>query len=342
MAKRDASGAAPDAKKAKISSGLDALKSCTSVVIDTGDFDKIKEFEPEDATTNPSLILAAVQMPQYESLVKAAIDGAKAVQPALAGEALVEEVCDQLAVRFGCEILKVVPGYCSTEVDAFLSFDKEASLAKAKKFIKMYKELGVDTSRILIKLGSTWESIRACEVLQKEGINCNMTLLFSFAQAVACAEAGAFLISPFVGRILDWFKKAHPDKAASYIGKADPGVMSVTNIYNYYKTHGYKTIVMGASFRNAGEIQALAGCDKLTISPGLLKELAGQSPDAVPRVLSEESAKAAQVDSKMQMDEKTFRWMMNQDAMATEKLHEGLRGFHDALCKLKDVVRKKL
>jgi transaldolase len=342
MSKRESSAEVPDGKKAKMDNGLDALKACTSVVADTGDFEKIKEFAPEDATTNPSLILAAVQMPQYETLVQAAIDGAKAVQPPLAGDALVEEVCDQLAVRFGCEILKVVPGYCSTEVDAQLSFDKEASLAKARKFIALYKELGVDTSRVLIKLGSTWESIRACEELQKQGINCNMTLLFSFAQAVACAEAGAFLISPFVGRILDWFKKAHPEKAASYVGKADPGVDSVTSIYNYYKRHGYKTIVMGASFRNVGEIQALAGCDKLTISPGLLKELAELAPDAVPEILSEASAQSAEVHDKIQMDEKTFRWMMNQDAMGTEKLAEGLRGFHDALCKLKDVIRKKM
>lgn len=338
MAKREAdeqNGA--DAKKAKAANQLDALKSMTSVVADTGDFEKIKQFLPEDATTNPTLLYAAAQMPEYEYLLKAAIDSAKGT--GLTGEALVGEICDTLAVSIGCEILKVVPGYVSTEVDANLSFDTKASLAKAKKIIGMYEKAGVSKDRILIKLGSTWESIEACRQLQKEGIRCNMTLLFSFAQAVACAEADATLISPFVGRILDWFKKNTEKK--EYTSEDDPGVLSVRQIYGYYKKFGYKTIVMGASFRNTGEIMGLAGCDKLTIAPKLLEELQ-RTDGGMERKLVAESCKGDATIKKIEMNEQIFRWMMNEDAMATDKLSEGIRNFGKDLEKLKDFVRSRI
>jgi len=264
---------------------------------------------------------------------------------------VVDEVCDQLAVSFGIEILKIVPGYVSTEVNANLSFDTEASIAKAKKIIAMYEKAGYKKERVLVKLGSTWESIQACAQLEKQGIACNMTLLFSFCQAVACAEAGATLISPFVGRILDWFKKANPDRVAEYedpSGEQDPGVLSVKKIYRYYRFHGYKTIVMGASFRNASEIKALAGCDKLTIGPKFLDELEHKVDGAsVERKLFadmglSEADKKEGLATKVRLDEKAFRWALNEDQMGTEKLSEGLRGFQKDFLKLQDIVKKQL
>jgi len=331
---------APTAKMAKVVSAnqLDALRSMTSVVADTGDFEKIKQFRPEDATTNPTLLLAAAQMPEYAYLLRGAIEYGRGA--GLAGDDLVMEVCDKLAVSVGCEILKVVPGYVSTEVDANLSFDTAGSVAKAKKLVGMYEQAGVSRDRILIKLGSTWESIEACRQLQREGIKCNMTLLFSFAQAVACAEADATLISPFVGRILDWYKKNTENK---YTCEDDPGVLSVRQIYRYYKKFGYKTIVMGASFRNTGEILGLAGCDKLTIAPKLLEEL--QQTDAaagIERRLNPEACKWDASIQKIEMNEKIFRWMMNEDPMATEKLSEGIRNFGKDLEKLKEYVRARI
>jgi transaldolase len=330
--KRSESGDANAKKPA--GSLLESLKAMTSVVADTGDFEKIKLYRPEDATTNPSLLFAAVKMVEYKAVVDAAISEAKAT--GAVGDDLVEEVMDQLNVAFGCKILDVVPGYVSTEVDARLSFDTEKSIAKARKLIKMYEKKGISKSRVLIKLGTTWESVKACEVLQKEGILCNMTLLFSFAQAVACAEAGATLISPFVGRILDWFKKS--TGKASYTADEDPGVLSVRRIYAYYKKYGYKTIVMGASFRNKDEIFGLAGCDKLTIAPALLEELQNASGE-VTRVLTPEMPCD---EKKISLGEKEFRWMMNEDAMATEKLAEGIRNFNKDSDKLREIVREKL
>jgi len=308
------------------------MGAMTSVVADTGDFEKIKLYRPEDATTNPSLLFAAVKMAEYKEVVDAAISEAKAT--GAVGDELVEEVMDQLNVAFGCKILDVVPGYVSTEVDAQLSFDTEKSIAKARKLIAMYEKKGISKSRVLIKLGTTWESVKACEVLQKEGILCNMTLLFSFAQAVACAEAGATLISPFVGRILDWFKKS--TGKASYTADEDPGVLSVRRIYAYYKKYGYKTIVMGASFRNKEEIFGLAGCDKLTIAPALLEELQNAAGD-VTRVLTPDMTCD---EEKITLGEKEFRWMMNEDAMATEKLAEGIRNFNKDSDKLREIVPK--
>lgn len=325
------------AKRAKADNQLESLKQVTTVVADTGDFEKIKLFKPEDATTNPTLLLQAVQIPAYQHILTDAIKYAKG--KALTGEDLVNEVCDKLAVSFGAEILKEVPGYVSTEVNANLSFDTARSVAQARKLINMYKEIGVSKDRILIKLASTWECIRACEMLEKEGIRCNLTLLFGFGQAVACAEAGATLISPFVGRILDWYKKS--TGRTSYGPEEDPGVLSVRRIYNYYKKYDYPTVVMGASFRNADQIRALAGCDKLTISPGLLSELQGNA-SVVPRILSVKDAKHDKSDEKIHVTEEKFRWMMNEDAMATEKLSEGIRNFAKDLEKLKDLVRQNL
>eukprot|EP00747_Dinoflagellata_sp_TGD_P147657 gnl/TRDRNA2_/TRDRNA2_176840_c2_seq2.p1 gnl/TRDRNA2_/TRDRNA2_176840_c2~~gnl/TRDRNA2_/TRDRNA2_176840_c2_seq2.p1 ORF type:complete len:677 (+),score=148.32 gnl/TRDRNA2_/TRDRNA2_176840_c2_seq2:197-2032(+) len=321
-----------------------SLKSSTSVVADTGDLVQLKKFTPEDATTNPTLLLAAVQMPEYKSIVDKAIAAGKAAAGAGAEkDAIVEEVCDQLAVGFGIEILKLVKGYVSTELNANLSFNTEESIKQARKIISMYEKAGFDRSRILIKMGSTWESIRACEVLEKEGIKCNMTLLFSFCQAVACAEAGATLISPFVGRILDWYKKANPDKAKEYDSnpETDPGVISVKKIYKYYRKHGYKTIVMGASFRNKGEITALAGCDKLTIGPKFLEELE-KSEGAVTRKLSPDMDLSDAVAKKETMSEMVFKWELNEDAMGTEKLSEGIRNFNKDFLKLKDLIAGKI
>uniref|UniRef100_A0A2I9LPU2 Transaldolase n=1 Tax=Centruroides hentzi TaxID=88313 RepID=A0A2I9LPU2_9SCOR len=315
-------------------SSLDQLKKMTVVVADTGDFEAMREYLPTDATTNPSLILAASQLPAYQHLVQNAVDYGKK-NGANKDEALALAM-DKLFVLFGCEILKIVPGRVSTEVDARLSFDKEGSIEKAKKLIKLYEDEGIGRERILIKLASTWEGIQAAKVLESEyKIHCNMTLLFSFAQAVACADAGVTLISPFVGRILDWFV-ANTDKK-QFEPLEDPGVKSVTKIYNYYKKFGYKTVVMGASFRNVGEIIALAGCDLLTISPSLLKTLAN-SKDGITRRLSPETAKQQNME-KVEFDEKKFRWTVNDDQMANDKLSEGIRKFAADAVKLENVLR---
>ena len=310
-------------------STLDQLKQHTVVVADTGDFASIKAFAPRDATTNPSLILKAVQMPEYKALLDRAVAENKGKS--------VEQVVDALLVIFGTEILKVVPGRVSTEVDARLSFDTAASVAKARELIALYAKAGVSKDRVLIKLASTWEGIKAAEILEKEGIRCNLTLLFSFAQAVACAEANVKLISPFVGRIYDWYKKSTGKES---VGAEDPGVQSVTRIYNYYKNHGYKTEVMGASFRNVGQIKALAGSDLLTISPNLLDELAKSGEPLAAALTPAHAAKS--VEKKISLDEKGFRWLHNEDAMATEKLAEGIRLFAIDGKKLDDLVAKAI
>jgi transaldolase len=301
---------------------LESLKKSTIVVADTGDIEAIAKFKPQDATTNPSLLYHAAQQPQYAHLVEQALQ--EASEAGGAQEAQTEEFMDRLFVAFGREILKIIPGRVSTEVDAGLSFNKEGSIAKARKLIGLYKEAGVDPQRILIKVASTWEGIRAAEQLEREGIHCNLTLLFSFAQAVACAEAGVTLISPFVGRIYDWYKK---EKGGAEIpADEDPGVTSVTRIYNYYKKFDYKTQVMGASFRKVEQITRLAGSDLLTISPDLLAKLA-QGQGEVPPRLTVSAAKASDAE-KIHLDEKTFRWMHNEDAMANDKLSEGIRKFY--------------
>ncbi len=311
------------------SSQLEQLKQFTVVVADTGDFASIKQYAPRDATTNPSLILKAASMPDYAWLVD------KAVQDAGSGASLAQ-VIDRVLVLFGAEILKIVPGRVSTEVDARLSFDRDGTIAKAHEIIALYERAGIARERILIKVASTWEGIKAAEQLQREKINCNLTLLFSFAQAVACAEAKVQLISPFVGRILDWHKKA---AGRDFAPTEDPGVKSVTQIYTYYKKYGYATEVMGASFRNKGEILELAGCDLLTISPQLLGELqAGTEP--VARKLDPVAAKAADV-ARVSFDEKSFRYAFNEDAMATEKTAEGIRLFAADIVKLEQMLAKK-
>jgi transaldolase len=314
---------------------LEQLKRFTKVVADTGDFATLKEYAPQDATTNPSLIFKAAQMPAYKGLVeKAIVEGRNS---GATGKAVVSQIMDDLLVLFGTEILKIVPGRVSTETDADLSFDTQGLLDKALRFIALYKEKGIPRERILIKIASTWEGIRAAEVLQKEGINCNMTLLFSLAQAAACAEAGAKLISPFVGRILDWHKaKAGKDFAPA----EDPGVLSVKEIYTYYKKFGYETEVMGASFRNKGEILELAGCDALTISPPLLGELKS-SAEPMTRKLSRSLADGSKLE-RLDLDEKKFRWLLNENAMATEKTAEGIRLFNADAVKLKDYIGKML
>lgn len=312
-------------------SSLDDLKKHTVVVADTGDFESFKNFHPEDATTNPSLIFKSAQLPQYEGLVHDAIDwGFKqsSTDP-------IPSIMTKLFVNFGSEILKIVPGRVSTEVDSDLSFDKKASLAKAHQFIELYKEAGIDKSRILIKLASTWEGIQAAEQLESEGIHCNLTLMFSMCQAVACANAKVTLISPFVGRILDWHKKDSPDE--DFMGAKDPGVKSVSEIYNYYKKYDIKTQIMGASFRNIEEIVELCGCDLLTISPALLKELS-ESNTPVTKKLDAARSKSLSID-KLTVDEKKFRWMLNQDAMATEKLSEGIRNFYKDKMKLEQYIK---
>lgn len=317
------------AKKQKVETQFDKLKDVTTIVADTGDIEAIRKFKPEDATTNPSLIYKAATMEAYSKLVDDAI---------AYGKGDVSTVMDKLAVNFGIEITKIVPGYVSTEVDARLSFDTEATLVKARKIIELYKEAGVDKSRILIKIAATWEGIKAAEVLEKEGISCNLTLIFSKAQAIACAEAGCTLISPFVGRIMDWYKKN--DGVDGYKPEEDPGVKSVTAIYNYYKKYGFKTIVMGASFRNVDEILELAGCDRLTISPGLLEKLTGSTEDVVQKL---DASKSGDMEiEKIDMSEKTFRWMMNEDAMATEKLAQGIRNFAIDIVKLEDIIKSKI
>lgn len=308
---------------------LDQLKQFTTVVADTGDFVSMKEFAPQDATTNPSLILKAAAMADYAWLVD------KALQEA-GSSASLSATIDRLLVLFGLEILKIVPGRVSTEVDARLSFDRDGTIAKAREIIGLYEKAGVSRSRILIKIASTWEGIKAAEVLQREGINCNLTLLFSFAQAVACAEGKIQLISPFVGRILDWHKK---NSGKDFVGADDPGVKSVTQIYTYYKKFGYKTEVMGASFRNKGEILELAGCDLLTIAPALLAELKA-SPEVLARKLDPTKAAAAELQ-KVSFDEPAFRFALNEDAMATEKTAEGIRLFSADIVKLEQLIRQK-
>src|SRR5215472_16191228 len=314
---------------------LDQLKQFTKVVADTGDFETLKQYAPQDATTNPSLIFKAAQMPHYKGLVDKAIADNR--QSGASGDQLLSRIVDDLLVLFGVEILKIVPGRVSTETDADLAFDTAALLDKAHRFISLYEEKGVPRQRVLIKLATTWEGIRAAEVLQKEGINCNMTLLFSLVQAVGCAQVNARLISPFVGRILDWYKiKAGKDIPPT----EDPGVLSVKEIYAYYKRFGHNTEVMGASFRNKGEILELAGCDLLTISPPLLGELQA-STEPVSRKLSPDMASNAKLE-RIDVDEKRFRWLLNENAMATEKLAEGIRLFNADAVKLKQYLRTLL
>jgi len=314
---------------------LDSLRKMTVVVADTGDIDAIKKYQPQDATTNPSLILSASALPQYAPLIDEAIAYAKA-QSANKAQQLIDAE-DKLAVNIGLEILKIVPGRISTEVDARLSYDTQATVEKARKLIALYNAAGISNNRILIKIASTWQGIRAAEILEKEGINCNLTLLFSEAQARACAEAGVYLISPFVGRILDWYK-ANTDKK-EYAPAEDPGVISVTKIYNYYKEYGYKTVVMGASFRNVGEIIELAGCDRLTIAPALLKELQENSTALVRKL----EYYKGEVKAKPQpLTEAEFYWQHNSDAMAVEKLAEGIRKFAVDQEKLEAMLSAKL
>ena len=313
---------------------LDSLRSMTVVVADTGDIDAIKKYQPQDATTNPSLILSASALPQYAPLIDEAIAYAKAQSADKAKQLIDAE--DKLAVNIGLEILKIVPGRISTEVDARLSYDTQATVEKARKLIALYNAAGISNDRILIKIASTWQGIRAAEILEKEGINCNLTLLFSEAQARACAEAGVYLISPFVGRILDWYK-ANTDKK-EYAPAEDPGVISVTKIYNYYKEYGYKTVVMGASFRNVGEIIELAGCDRLTIAPALLKELQENSTTLVRKLDYKGEVKA----KPQPLTEAEFYWQHNSDAMAVEKLAEGIRKFAVDQEKLEAMLSAKL
>jgi len=338
MSSEEPKQASKKARVEEIGSSLESLKASTVVVSDTGEVSSIKKFNPQDATTNPSLILKAAGLPEYASLVQSAVEYAQAQQCDDATERLALAM-DQLAVTFGVEISKIVPGYVSTEVDARLSFDSQQTVARARRIISMYAAKGVDKSRILIKVASTYEGIRAGEILQKEGITCNLTLLFSLVQAAACAEAGITLISPFVGRILDWHKAKNPSK--QFTALDDPGVLSVKKIYQYYKKFGYSTIVMGASFRNTGEILALAGCDRLTIAPALLDELQA-STDPVPRVLEPASAAAAYEGSKLAVDEASFRFQLNEDAMASDKLSEGIRAFCADIVKLEDMIRPML
>jgi len=300
-------------------SQLEQLKRVTTVVADTGDIESIKQYHPQDATTNPSLLLSAAQMPQYQYLVKEAIARGKQE----GGSSWLDTAMDRLAINFGVELLRHIPGRVSTEVDANLSFDTLATLDKARRIIGLYQAAGIDRSRVLIKIAATWEGIRAAQVLEAEGINCNLTLLFGFAQAVACAQAGVYLISPFVGRILDWHK-AHTGQ--EYTAEQDPGVLSVRRIYEYYKKFDYPTVVMGASFRNREEVLALSGCDRLTISPGLLEQL-DSSHEPVPTRLEADAARQLPIE-KVTIDERSFRWLMNEDAMATDKLSEGIRKFN--------------
>ncbi|KAI9565687.1 hypothetical protein GHT06_009479 [Daphnia sinensis] len=316
---------------------LEQLKTMTVVVADTGDFETMIKYKPTDATTNPSLLLAAAILPQYQHLVEKAVDYGKKQDGDNAAK--LAATMDKLFVLFGVEILKIVPGRVSTEVDARLSFDKEGSVKKALKLIELYAEEGIDKERVLIKLASTWEGIQAAKELEeKHDVHCNLTLLFSFCQAVACAEAGVTLISPFVGRILDWYVSNTSTKY--YAPEDDPGVKSVTQIYNYYKKFDYKTVVMGASFRNTGEVIALAGCDLLTISPKLLEEL-DASTITVTRNLDAEQAKSCDLE-RLSLDEKTFRWMLNEDQMATDKLSDGIRKFAVDAVKLETFINEKL
>ncbi|KAK9738229.1 Transaldolase/Fructose-6-phosphate aldolase [Popillia japonica] len=312
----------PQSKKSRKMNSLEQLKNLTIVVADTGDFEAMKKYKPTDATTNPSLILQAANIPAYKSLIEKAVHYANKIGGT--EEEKLESAMDMLCISFGIEILKIVPGRVSTEVDARLSFNTEASIAKARKLIQLYADEGINKDRILIKLASTWEGIQAAKTLEQEdGIHCNLTLLFSMSQAIACAEAGVTLISPFVGRILDWYVE-NTDKK-SFEPDEDPGVVSVTKIYNYYKKFGYKTVVMGASFRNIGEVKALAGCDLLTISPKLLGELEAETV-TVPKKLCKEAAAKAEI-TKIELDEAKFRWMLNEDKMSTDKLSDGILEF---------------
>ena len=313
---------------------LDSLRNMTVVVADTGDIEAIKKYQPQDATTNPSLILSASALPQYSPLIDEAVSYAKAQSNDKSQQLIDAE--DKLAVNIGLEILKIVPGRISTEVDARLSYDTQATVEKARKLIALYNAAGISNDRILIKIASTWQGIRAAEILEKEGINCNLTLLFSEAQARACAEAGVYLISPFVGRILDWYK-ANSDKK-EYAPAEDPGVISVTKIYNYYKEYGYNTVVMGASFRNVGEITELAGCDRLTIAPALLKELQENSTALVRKLEYKGEVKA----KPQPLTEAEFYWQHNNDAMAVEKLADGIRKFAVDQEKLETMLSAKL
>lgn len=316
-----------------MTSKLDQLREITTVVADTGDIDAVARLKPVDCTTNPTIVLKALGTPMFADAVKEAVSWGK--KQGGESDAVVASVADRLAISVGAALAGIVPGRVSTEVDADLSFDTKASIDKAHKIIAAYKERGIERDRILIKLASTWEGIKAAEVLQSEGIDCNLTLLFSQAQAIACAEAKAFLISPFVGRILDWHKKS---TGQEYTAETDPGVVSVRQIYNYYKANGISTVVMGASFRNVGEIEALAGCDRLTISPALLEEL-DKDTGKLERKLSPDNATAEPLQS---LDEKSFRWMLNEDAMATEKLSEGIRLFAKDLVALREMVKKEI
>jgi len=314
---------------------LDQLRKFTKVVADTADFESIKEFKPQDATTNPSLVYAATQKPQYAHVVEEVLADRK--KSGLSGHDQIEDICDHLLVQFGCDILEIVPGRVSTETDARLSFDVEGSINKARRLIQLYEERKIARERVLIKIASTWEGLNAAEQLQKEGIRCNLTLMFSLPQAVRAAEAKAQLISPFVGRIYDWYKK---ENKRDYAGPEDPGVQSVNEIYTYYKKFDIATEVMGASFRNVGQIRELAGCDALTISPELMKELS-ESTEPLERKLDPEKAKSAKID-KLEFDEKKFRWLLNENAMATEKTAEGIRKFAADVVKLEKFVAGKL
>jgi len=316
-------------------SQLDQLKKFTRVVADTGDFESMREFKPQDATTNPSLIYAATQKKEYEPILDKVIADRKSA--GLTGPAQIEDIIDHVLVAFGMEILKIVPGRVSTETDARLSFNTQGSIDKAHQLIALYEKAGISRDRILIKIASTWEGIKAAESLSKEGIHCNLTLLFSLPQAIACAEAKVQLISPFVGRIYDWFKAANK---RDYTGAEDPGVQSVTTVYNYYKKFGYKTEVMGASFRNISQIIELAGCDLLTISPDLLAKLAA-SDEPITRKLDAEASKLSAIE-RQSLDEKTFRYQLNDDAMATEKTAEGIRKFAADIVKLEKFIAARL
>lgn len=314
---------------------LEQLKKFTKVVADTADFESIKDFKPQDATTNPSLVYAATQKPEYAHLLEEVLADRK--KSGLSGHEQIEDICDHLLVQFGCDILEIVPGRVSTETDARLSFDVEGSIKKARRLIQLYEDRKISRERVLIKIASTWEGLNAAEQLQKDGIRCNLTLLFSLPQAVRAAEAKVQLISPFVGRIYDWYKK---EMKRDFTGAEDPGVQSVTEIYTYYKKFDIPTEVMGASFRNTGQIVELAGCDCLTISPELMKELSG-SNQLLERKLDPEKAKQAKVE-RLKLNEKTFRYMLNDNAMATEKTAEGIRKFAADIVKLEKFVASKL
>jgi len=328
------STAVAEEKKTKLNQ-LEQLKNFTKVVADTADFESIKDFKPQDATTNPSLVYAATQKQQYTHLIDEVLADRK--NSGLSGQAQIEDVCDHLLVQFGCDILDIVPGRVSTETDARLSYDVEGSMKKGRRLIKLYEDRKIPRERVLIKIASTWEGLNAAEQLQKEGIRCNLTLMFSLVQAVRAAEAKVQLISPFVGRIYDWYKREYK---RDYIGAEDPGVQSVGEIYTYYKKFGIPTEVMGASFRNVGQIRELAGCDCLTISPELMKELS-ESTDPLERKLDPEKAKQAKID-KLELDEKKFRWLLNENAMAYEKTAEGIRKFAVDVVKLEKYVASKL